>query len=105
MQFLRYKDRRKKGGFMHEIQLDVIDSTNTYAKQHAASFPKDQITCVTAEEQTAGRGRYDRKWVSPKGVNIYATFYFTLPANTLDIVSLSQVMAYSLSSLLLQEGL
>jgi BirA family transcriptional regulator, biotin operon repressor / biotin---[acetyl-CoA-carboxylase] ligase len=90
---------------MHEIQLNVVDSTNTYAKHHAAAFPKDRITCVTAEEQTAGRGRYQRKWVSPKGVNIYATFYFTLPATTPDIVSLSQVMAYSFSTLLIQEGL
>jgi BirA family biotin operon repressor/biotin-[acetyl-CoA-carboxylase] ligase len=119
MQFLRDEKLRKKritqrrgdaetqrkGGMMHEIQLEQIDSTNTYAKHHCASFPKDQITCVTAEEQTAGRGRYDRKWISPKGVNIYATFYFRLPVNTLDLVSLSQVMAYSLASLLVKEGL
>jgi len=90
---------------MHEIHLDLVDSTNTYAKQHCGSFPKGQITCVTAEEQTAGRGRFQRKWVSPKGVNIYATFYFTLPANTRDMVSLSQVMAFSLASLLIKEGL
>lgn len=89
---------------MHEIHLDLVDSTNTYAKHHAGSFPKERITCVTAEEQTAGRGRYQRKWVSPKGVNIYATFYFTLPLNTPDLVSLSQLMAYSLATLLVQEG-
>lgn len=89
---------------MHEIHLDLVDSTNTYAKQHCVGFPKDRITCITAEEQTAGRGRYQRKWVSPKGVNIYATFYFTLPINTLDLVSLNQLMAYSLASLLMKEG-
>lgn len=90
---------------MHEIQLETVDSTNTYAKHHAATFPKDRITCISAEEQTAGRGRYQRKWVSPKGGNIYATFYFTLPVNTRDLVSLSQVMAYSFAALLIQEGL
>ncbi|HSX25607.1 MAG TPA: biotin--[acetyl-CoA-carboxylase] ligase [Chlamydiales bacterium] len=88
-----------------DIHLDQIDSTNTYAKKQCQTFAKDQITCITAEEQTAGRGRYQRNWVSPRGVNIYATFYFTLPADTLHLVSLAQVMAYSLAMVLIKEGL
>jgi len=88
-----------------EIHLDSIDSTNTYAKQHSSSFAPDRITCITAEEQTAGRGRFQRKWVSPRGVNLYATFYFRLPANTLHLISMGQVMTYSFASLLLQAGL
>ncbi len=90
---------------MNEIHLNTIDSTNTYAKQNCTRFPKDQITCIIAEEQTAGRGRYKRTWVSPKGVNIYATFHFTLPVHTPHLGSLSQVMACSLAKLLIQEGL
>jgi BirA family biotin operon repressor/biotin-[acetyl-CoA-carboxylase] ligase len=90
---------------MHEIHLDTIDSTNTYAKKHAATFPKDQITCVTAEEQTAGRGRFQRSWVSPKGVNLYITFYFRLPAQTKDLISLAQIMACSCAAVLCNEGL
>lgn len=90
---------------MHEIHLETIDSTNTYAKQHAASFPQDQITCITAEEQTAGKGRYQRKWVSPRGTNLLATFYFRLPSNTLHLSSLAQVMAYSFSSVLIEKHL
>lgn len=87
------------------IHLETIDSTNTYAKQHAKTFAADKITCITAEEQTAGRGRFQRSWISPKGVNIYATFYFRLPINTLHLISLSQVMTYSFASVLLKEGL
>lgn len=90
---------------MHEIQLQTIDSTQTYAKAHAIEFPKHQITCVSAEEQTAGRGRYNRVWVSPKGVNLYATFYFRLPNRAKDLTSLAQVMACSFAELLLKEGL
>lgn len=90
---------------MNDIQLDTVDSTNSYAKQHAASFAPDKITCITAEEQTAGRGRYQRKWISPRGVNIYATFYFHLPLPALHLGSLSQVMSYSFAALLLKEGL
>jgi BirA family biotin operon repressor/biotin-[acetyl-CoA-carboxylase] ligase len=90
---------------MHEIHLDSVDSTNNYAKTHCKLWPADQITCVTAEEQTAGRGRYQRKWISPRGVNIYATFYFRLPRNTPHLISLAQVMAYSFATLLLHQGL
>ena len=88
-----------------EIHLDSIDSTNTYAKKQASSFAPDRITCITAEEQTAGRGRFQRKWLSPRGVNLYATFYFRLPINTLHLISLGQVMTFSFASLLLAEGL
>lgn len=90
---------------MNEIHLDIIDSTNTYAKLHSHTFPQNQITCITAEEQTGGRGRYQRSWVSPRGVNIYATFYFTLPLNTPHITSLAQLIAYSFAKLLQQKGL
>jgi BirA family biotin operon repressor/biotin-[acetyl-CoA-carboxylase] ligase len=89
---------------MHEIHLNSVDSTNTYAKKHLKDFPPG-ITCITADEQTAGRGRYQRTWVSPKGVNIYATFVFQLPHKTAHLASLAQVMAYSLSQVLIHEGL
>lgn len=90
---------------MKTIYLNTIDSTNTYAKEHADEFRKDTITCITAEEQTKGRGRFQRNWVSPKGVNLYATFYFTLPKTTLHLASISQVMAISFAYLLQQKGL
>jgi BirA family biotin operon repressor/biotin-[acetyl-CoA-carboxylase] ligase len=90
---------------MHEIRLHSIDSTQSYAKEHAAEFPPDQITCITAEEQTAGRGRFKRSWLSPKGVNLYATFYFRLPSSTKDLISLAQLLACSLAKLLLEVGL
>lgn len=89
---------------MHEIHLDTVDSTNVYGKLHFQSFLKDQITCITAEEQTAGRGRHQRPWISPRGVNLYVTFCFCLPPQTPQITTLAQVMAYSLASLLTQEG-
>lgn len=72
---------------------------------HAQTFPPREITCVSAEEQTAGRGRYQRKWVSPRGVNIYATFYFRLPVGALHLTSLAQVMTFSFAAVLLHEGL
>lgn len=90
---------------MHEIHLETVDSTNTYAKLHKIDFPKNEITCVVANEQTGGRGRFQRKWISPKDVNLYITFYFTLPTHFPGVVSLSQLMAYSFATLLAHVGL
>lgn len=87
------------------IHLDTIDSTNTYAKTQSGSFNKDRITCITAEHQTKGRGRFERTWVSPRGVNLYATFFFRLPLNTPNINQLATIMAESLIHLLREAGL
>src|SRR5882672_12912016 len=88
-----------------EIHLDTIDSTQTYAKVHGLEFPKDKITCLLAEEQTAGKGQFQRKWVSPRGSNLYVTFYFHLPANTENITTLALLMAKTIKKILEHEGL
>jgi len=49
--------------------FDSIDSTNTYAKK-MASQDSEEGTLVIAEEQTAGRGRFDRTWHSSPGTNL-----------------------------------
>src|SRR6266545_2786419 len=46
--------------------FDWIGSTNTEALAWATSDAKD-LSLVIADEQTAGRGRLDRKWFTPKG--------------------------------------
>lgn len=50
--------------------FDMIDSTNIYAKSIAAEGAKDG-TLVTAEAQTAGKGRMGRSFCSPSGGSIY----------------------------------
>ena len=54
------------------VCLDEVDSTNTYAKSLAAAGAADG-TVVVADGQTAGRGRMDRVFLSPKGKGIYLT--------------------------------
>lgn len=54
------------------VRLREIDSTNKYAIENFDSL-KDR-TLVTAESQTAGRGRRMKNWLSPEGVNLYASF-------------------------------
>ncbi len=49
--------------------FDSIDSTNTYAKK-LLSQDIEEGTLVIAEEQSAGRGRFDRTWHSSSGKNL-----------------------------------
>lgn len=53
------------------IHLEEVDSTNNYLKLHYQDLP--DAVLVTADTQTAGRGRLNRMWFSPSG-NIYASF-------------------------------
>src|SRR5215207_7881393 len=46
--------------------FDSIGSTNNEALAWATRGAKD-LSLVIADEQTAGRGRLDRKWFTPKG--------------------------------------
>jgi BirA family transcriptional regulator, biotin operon repressor / biotin---[acetyl-CoA-carboxylase] ligase len=46
--------------------FDSIGSTNNEALAWAASGARD-LSLVIADEQTAGRGRLDRKWFTPQG--------------------------------------
>lgn len=48
------------------LHFDVVDSTNALAKERAdAGAPHG--TTITADRQTAGRGRQGRAWVAPAG--------------------------------------
>ena len=49
--------------------LGIIDSTNIYSKK-LASEGEPEGTVVYAEHQTAGRGRFNRTWVSEPGANL-----------------------------------
>lgn len=53
------------------IVLDRVDSTNEEAKRLAAGGAEDG-TVVWAKQQTAGKGRRGRDWVSPPG-NLYCS--------------------------------
>jgi BirA family biotin operon repressor/biotin-[acetyl-CoA-carboxylase] ligase len=50
--------------------LDTIDSTNAELMRRAERVVAPRLVC-TAEQQTAGRGRRGRQWVSPYAGNLY----------------------------------
>ncbi len=86
------------------VHFDLIDSTSTWAKKNAHVLDHHGFTCITAEEQTHGKGCHGRRWISPKGQNIYATLFFCLPKNFPFVANLGQVMSISCSSILRKMG-
>lgn len=50
--------------------FDSLPSTNTEAARAAAHGAPEGL-CIVAAEQTAGRGRRERTWISPAGVGLY----------------------------------
>lgn len=93
-----------KGKYINYIHFASLDSTNTWTKNNAHMLDPQYITCITAQEQTAGRGRFFRKWLSPKGYNIYATLYFQIPRTAAFLSNLGQVMCLACCAVLQNQG-
>ncbi|MDQ2921443.1 MAG: biotin--[acetyl-CoA-carboxylase] ligase [Acidobacteriota bacterium] len=52
------------------LRFDSLPSTNVEAARRAVEGAPEGL-CVVASEQTAGRGRRERHWVSPKDAGLY----------------------------------
>lgn len=52
------------------LRFETLDSTNTEAARHAR-LGADEGLCVIARQQTAGRGRHGRTWVSEAASGLY----------------------------------
>jgi BirA family biotin operon repressor/biotin-[acetyl-CoA-carboxylase] ligase len=66
-------DRLKLALFAMNFSLltfDILDSTNTEALKQAR-LGADEGVCVIARQQTGGRGRYGRTWVSERDAGLY----------------------------------
>ena len=65
---------------MELLFFEEVDSTNKYAKENLDKL-KDK-TLIYTNFQSAGRGRFQRKWISNFGDNIYASMILK-PSNEL----------------------
>lgn len=68
------------------IVFETIDSTNYYLKQFKNS--KHQKICIS-EQQTAGKGRFNREWYSPFGKNIYLSYLYPFQKDVSELAGLS----------------
>ncbi|MBM4166215.1 MAG: biotin--[acetyl-CoA-carboxylase] ligase [Ignavibacteria bacterium] len=67
---IQFKNYLQARNFVKEISFfKTLDSTNTYAKK-IAEEGKAEGTIVLTDEQTNGRGRFSRVWISDKEKNL-----------------------------------
>lgn len=83
---------------------ECIDSTNSRAHDlfHSLQTCPGEMHLVCADQQTAGRGRRQRHWISPARSNIYASFGVSFGAE-LDISGLSLVVGMCLQRMLMDQ--
>lgn len=76
-----------------KLHFDVLDSTNTYAINNITTL--DHHTVITADIQTAGRGRMERPWVSDTAENLYASIVIRpeIDFRTLPLVNFTQLFS------------
>jgi BirA family biotin operon repressor/biotin-[acetyl-CoA-carboxylase] ligase len=71
------------------LTYNTIDSTNTEALKQAR-LGADEGLCIVARQQTGGRGRHGRKWVSEKDSGLYFSIVLrpTLKVEFLPLITL-----------------
>jgi BirA family biotin operon repressor/biotin-[acetyl-CoA-carboxylase] ligase len=79
---------------IRQLALGTIDSTNAEALRRARAGERGPLW-ITAETQSAGRGRRGRNWISAAG-NLHATLLLTDPSPTALAPQLSFVAALAL---------
>lgn len=104
------KEKKAQGSSEQKIYLskhihfERIDSTNTWAKRHPEEWDPNGVTLITASEQSTGRGRFNRQWVSPANLNIYATFSFWFDLGRADIGHIPQILALAAADTVESQG-
>jgi len=86
------------------IYLESIDSTNNEAKKLATEGEKEG-TIVISEEQTMGRGRLGRNWVSPKYKGIWMSIILRPEVDPIHMAKVTQIGAAAVCRAALQMGI
>ena len=73
------------------LHFDTLASTNTEAAEQARRGAAEGL-CIVAGQQTAGRGRHGREWLSEKGSGVYMSIVLR-PALAVQHLTLIQLMA------------
>ena len=79
--------------------LPVVDSTNRYLMA-AMSQGRIDNRLVFAEQQTDGRGRRGRHWISPFGTNLYLSLLWHFNLSALELTGLGVAVAVALAEVL-----
>lgn len=96
----------RMGGLVRPLQLEVlplVDSTNTRLMSRAEQLPSGFV-CV-AEQQSAGRGRRGRAWVSPFARNLYFSLLWRFEGGAAELEGLSLAVGVCIAEALESLGI
>lgn len=85
--------------------LESVGSTQDFAKEHVDSFDPEALTIITADEQTKGRGRFNRHWYSSKGHSLTTTYSFFVKKGEHSLNPITLILALSMCETLQKLGL
>ena len=83
------------------VAHETVNSTNNEAKLLAASDNTPEGTVVWAKEQTAGKGRMNRSWMSPLG-NLYSSIILRPDTTLADAAQIGFLPALAVGEMLTQ---
>lgn len=83
---------------MKVYELDTVDSTNSEAKR-ILNRTSETFFAVSANMQTAGRGRFNRVWQTPRG-NVAVTIVAPFPDNKAELSTIALVTGLAIYDVL-----
>jgi len=86
------------------LTYDILDSTNTEALTQARAGA-DEGLCIVARQQTAGRGRYGRTWVSERDAGLYFSILLRPEMETQELPLLTLMAGVAVHETLEEFGL
>lgn len=86
------------------VYFNSIDSTNNEAKKLASSGCSEGIVIIS-EEQTMGRGRLGRNWVSPKFKGIWMSIVLRPDIDPMNVAKITQVGAAAVLKAIKEQGI
>ncbi len=90
---------------LQKIELHFeLPSTNTHLLETVGASKNSGVICL-AEQQTSGRGRRGRTWVSPFGGNLYLSLLWRFAGGAAQLAGLSLAMAIAITRVLRESGL
>jgi BirA family biotin operon repressor/biotin-[acetyl-CoA-carboxylase] ligase len=92
--------------FTPDVKVNVFDklnSTNQWLMEHVKINPVSGVLCV-ADEQSDGRGRSGRKWVSPGSSNIYMSLSSVFVMEVQHLAPVSLVVGLAIARVLRNVG-
>jgi BirA family biotin operon repressor/biotin-[acetyl-CoA-carboxylase] ligase len=83
------------------ISLEIVDSTNDYAKDLLSKSKPLEGTAIIAHTQQQGRGQFGNKWLSEPGKNLtFSIILYPVFLNASQQFSLTQAIALGIKDLL-----